>query len=388
MLHNLVIIGNPDSKRVNLLCDRLQDRVSQIRVVSYKLLLERHCQLKDLVTPDSIVRIESPERDFEVEKLLLRYGTPTTESQHMDFLSEAEISSLEFSKGRILNPNQWYRGWLAALELLRAQLTECPPHHCINSIDDIILMYDKTRTAELFRSNKIPVPKTLGDIDSFATLRDKMAESRCSAVFIKLRYGSGASGAVAYRTNGNNHVASTTTELARDGDDVILFNSRKIRTLDDVDEIALLINRLATFDLHVERWIPKAGLHGHVFDLRVLTIAEQPTHFVMRQSKSTFTNLHLLNSRADVERLIQEMGSAWQELLDTCRSVAGCFSNSLHNGIDVVVHPGFKQHTVLEVNAFGDLLNDVTCSRGHDPYTAELIAIEQLIAGKTSASET
>jgi hypothetical protein len=42
--------------------------------------------------------------------------------------------------------------------------------------------------------------------------------------------------------------------------------------------------------------------------------------------------------------------------------------------LDVLVLPGYRQHVILECNAFGDLLPGVLCE-GMDTYTAEIAAL-------------
>ena len=64
-------------------------------------------------------------------------------------------------------------------------------------------------------------------------------------------------------------------------------------------EIAALIDALCSHRVHVEEWIPKAGLDGHTLDLRVVVIDGTARQIVARLSRSPMTNLHLLNERGD-----------------------------------------------------------------------------------------
>jgi hypothetical protein len=43
-------------------------------------------------------------------------------------------------------------------------------------------------------------------------------------------------------------------------------------------------------------------------------------------------------------------------------------------GLDILFTPGFRQHFLLEVNAFGDLLPRVMCA-GKNTYEAQIDAI-------------
>ncbi|MBD0346110.1 MAG: hypothetical protein ICV63_15055, partial [Coleofasciculus sp. Co-bin14] len=50
------------------------------------------------------------------------------------------------------------------------------------------------------------------------------------------------------------------------------------------------------------------------------------------------------------------------------------FPNSLYCGIDLLILPDYRQHAILEINAFGDLLPGTTCN-GIDTYTSEVQAM-------------
>jgi glutathione synthase/RimK-type ligase-like ATP-grasp enzyme len=67
--------------------------------------------------------------------------------------------------------------------------------------------------------------------------------------------------------------------------------------------------------------------------------------------------------------LIERAGSEAVALVrETAERAAACFHDSLCMGVDVALTPSFHQARVLEVNAFGDLLEGVTW-RGADTYT-------------------
>jgi hypothetical protein len=180
---------------------------------------------------------------------------------------------------------------------------------------------------------------------------------------------------VAYRTDGARQLALTTVELVRQGGELRLYNSRRIRRYDTPAEAGALIDALAREGVRVEEWVPKAGLAGHVFDLRVVVIAGRARHVVVRMSRGPMTNLHLLNRRGDLAVVLERMGpEAWRAARRTCERAAAAFPGSLHLGVDLLVAPGFRRHAVLEANAFGDLLPGVL-HRGVDTYEAEIRAL-------------
>jgi hypothetical protein len=195
-------------------------------------------------------------------------------------------------------------------------------------------------------------------------------------VYLKANYGSAGSGVIAYEAaGGGREQAWTSIEMVDDPGGVRLYNSRRIRCYRRSSELKTLVDQLCRHDVHSEAWIPKAGLNGRRFDLRVVVIGGYPTHVAVRASSSPLTNLHLGNTRADPEEVIRRMGpEAWQGLMGTCTAVGRLFARTLHVGIDVAVTPGFRRHVVLEVNAFGDLLKGVTAN-GLSTYQTEILAL-------------
>jgi hypothetical protein len=245
----------------------------------------------------------------------------------------------------------------------------------MNSPSDIEVMFDKPRTHDRLTGIGVSCPRSLGPVRSYEELRHRMRESKIDRVFVKLAHGSSASGVVAFAAGARRVLAVTTTEVVREGGEVRLYNSRAIRRSEDEGEVADLVDALAVEGVQVERWVPKAGLDGHAFDLRVLVIAGRAGHVVVRMSRGPMTNLHLKNRRGDPAALRAMMGEGrWQAAMGSAERAAMAFPGSLHAGVDLLIAPGFRRHAVLEVNAFGDLLHGVI-DRGVDTYSAEVGAL-------------
>lgn len=371
---HFVVIGNPGSRRVALFQAALAElRLPQAQVVSYLDLLSGCEALPRLVRDGTIVRIESPGKDFEVERALIAEGAAGDEG--FDCISRQAAQSLSFERGRILYPCQWYLGYCAALRLIEGQLAECPPHQLMNSPAEIALMFDKIACHHLLNERGVPVARSLGAVSSFDDLVERMREQNCYRVFVKLAYGSSASGVVAYQTDGRRHQATTTVEMARHSGELRLYNSRRIRVYRDWREIAELIDALCRNRVHVEQWLPKAWFDNQTFDLRVVVIAGLACHTVARLSRSPMTNLHLLNERGDPDAVREKIGqAAWDGAMRNCERAMECFPESLYAGIDLLFTPDHRRHAVIEVNAFGDLLPGVLL-QGRDTYIAELLAL-------------
>lgn len=371
-----LLIGVPGSRRTQLFQDALS-RAGQPAAggLSFVDLLRGKINIADLVSAETVVRVDSPGKDFETERALLLGGSEAVSLERFEGISPDEVESLEFERGRILYPRQWYHGLCKALQIVEAQLPDCL---VMNRFDDIALMFDKPRCQDVLSTHGIPVPQGLGEIDSFDDLQRRMKNNGCSRVFIKLAHGSSASGVIAYQTNGTKHRATTTVEMKKRGDELHLYNSRRIRVYEDVSEIRELVDELCRHRVYAEQWLPKAGIDGRTFDLRVVVIAGQAMHSVVRLGQHPMTNLNLLGGRGNLEEVVRRIGSAgWATVQRTCeRVMTTCFPRSLYAGIDVRISPDYRHHQVLEVNAFGDLLPGVLHD-GRDTYASEIAAMHK-----------
>lgn len=375
----VVVLGNPGTRRANLFQAALARlHLPPAQVVAYADLLAGRVCLNEVVPPGALVRIESPDKDRAVEHAILALGAEPAARDGCEYLDRQAVARLDLEPGRMLPSRQWYLGWCVLLEQITAQLAACPPHRLMNHPAEIAVMFDKPRCHALLQSQGIAVPRSLGAVGSYDELLTRMLETGLRRVFVKPAHGSSASGVVAYQVQGHRHQATTTVELVRCGDAVALYNSKRMQVYHDPQTIATLIDALCRQRVQVEQWLPKAGLAQRTFDLRVVVIAGQVQHTVVRLSRSPITNLHLDNERATPDLLLTRMPpEAWQAIRVTCMRAMQLFPRSLYAGIDLLVQPGFHKHAILEMNAFGDLLLDVVHD-GIDTYTAEIIAALEL----------
>ena len=374
-----VVIGGPADRRVALFQAALAGLdLPPARVVGYAALLAGQIRLDEVVRPGDVVRIESPGKDGALERLLIAAAGPEPEPG-FDHYAPAELDRLPLEPGRILSSRQWYRGFVATLGRISDQLALCPPHCLMNHPADIAAMFDKPACHSRLSAAGVAVPPALGPVGSHAELIDSMAAAGMARVFIKPAHGSSASGVVAYQQQGTRQQATTTVEMIGHDGQTRLYNSRRLRTYRDSSEIARLIDALCRQRVHVERWLPKAGIAGHIFDLRVVVIAGNARHAVVRMSRGPITNLHLLNPRGDLAAVRDLLRpAAWAAAMHTCEAAAACFPDSLYAGVDLLIARDLRAHAVLEVNAFGDLLPGVLCA-GRDTYAAEILAMEEIL---------
>lgn len=364
-------------------------------VVPFQHLIRETVELRDVVKEGDVIRIESPGKDFELERDILRLGiggvrnvcasnvtanfaASDAVSRSFREIRESELDALEFDRGLILSQKQWYYGWCRLLRMVESQLNNCAPHSVMNSAPEIELLFDKIRCHKVFQLAGIKTSTLLGAVESFDHLISMMDENECNRVFVKPAHSSSASGIVALERNRRRQIATTTVEMvSRDGQ-IYLYNSRRVRKVSDLNEIRILINHLSQHNLFAEKWYPKAGLNGKTFDMRVLTVAGECRHVVVRESLTPFTNLHLLNGRGQVKAARKAMGEKlWGEVMESCRRVASAFPNCLYLGIDVLIGADMRSHVVAEANAFGDLLPGILCD-GLSTYEWELEALGAL----------
>jgi len=378
----LVVIGNPENRRVAMFCDaaRRLER-SPPRVIAYEHLLafppvQLAHQLCELVPPAALVRVESPGENAAVQAALMRCGASLQDRSDAHVEAEIEAAAMH---GRIAGSAEWFAGYCDLLAQLEAALRPRGVRW-MNHPADIPVLFDKTQCQALLAGRGVSVPRGLAAAgcaapSCFDELLAQLDRSNWSRVFVKLRYGSSASGVVAFERSRRGMQATTSVELMREGGETRLFNSLRVRRYTDRADIAAVIDDLCRQGVHVEQWVPKATMAGRNFDLRILSIASEPRHVVMRTSRGPITNLHLGNERGNLAELFARWDhdareSAWS----ACRAAATCFPRCLYVGMDLAVLSGLARHAVLELNAFGDLLPGIADAAGDGTYLAELRA--------------
>ncbi len=337
-----VILGNPENRRISLFQAALQTQgFAPAHVVSWLEFLRDPATL-DLPIDECFFRIDSAGENFEVERALLRLGGG-------ECLSASGIDALLEDRGRILCPRQQHRGFEAALGRIRLP----PGWRALNPVADVLELFDKRRTSARYAAAGIPVPESLGEINTVAQLDDAMDAQGVTTVFVKMSAGSSASCLGIYRRPRS---FQTTIEVAKTG----WYNNLRIQHVRDRGRIEELLSFLLREGAQVERAIPKAKFAGAFFDLRVLCVAGEPAFVVVRQHAHEITNLHLGGHRGDLDALRAEVPpDSWEAAMQSCRKVASLYS-ALHVGIDLMFEPGYSAHRVLEANAFGDLLPNLT----------------------------
>jgi hypothetical protein len=183
-----------------------------------------------------------------------------------------------------------------------------------------------------------------------------MREAGWPSVFVKVASSSSASCLAIFTHDARGEHAITTVEdtgTAR-------YNTRKLQRITTRRGLDRLLGFLLAEGSQIERAVPKAQLADQFFDLRVLTIDGVPAFVVVRSAPHPITNLHLGGQRGDLELLKKRVPKAsWDAAMESCIAVQRA-SGAFHVGIDVMFEPGLRAHRVIEGNAFGDLLPNLT----------------------------
>lgn len=369
---------NPESRRTEGFSIALARTLRQRpKLIPWQWVIEDGPWEKQLDGDPKFLRLESPGRNWKVEQLLLlRGGTIVDEEAASGWrrLPEKAIASLTNDPGRVLPMRQWFLGWRYTLQQLSAWTDQrgfssrwlCPP-------EDAICMFDKFACQRKLESAGIATAPSLGIPRNFDELWESMRQTGRRRVFLKPCHGSSASGVVALESGRNEIQAFSTLEVSEAADGVRLYNRRRIHVWRGAAEVRRLVDEVCGERCLAQVWVPKAGISGRAFDLRVVVIGGQARHVMVRLGRGPITNSQLLGGKGDVELLRRRMGDeALPGIFQLCETaIARCFPRSLYAGFDVLIEPDFQTSRILEVNAFGDLLPG-NLYEGRDTYTWEV----------------
>jgi len=333
-------------------------------LLTYEQFIQNKNALNDLLESVDILRIDSPGGGYGIWKSFADYLGVLTSGHHS-------------RHGQIYPQAPFVRGTYdcvkSAFDLAFKQGVPCTvdPHA-------VQCFMDKTATHKLFTPS-ILTPESLPEVQSWEELRSAMQARSLTNVFMKLRYGSAASGVLAIETFGSKLRVWTSVERVEEGAKTSLFNSLKIRKYLD-DNAKRLIDDVAIMGVHTEAWIPKLRVGGKPTDLRLVVVDGIPAHCVLRCSATPLTNLHLSNERLSAEEVRQRLAAkVWEEVLDIGLKAGQFFPAHLCIGVDIAIHKDTQKPYLLEVNAFGDYLNNVYHD-GLTPYEFQIRHLERKFA--------
>lgn len=359
-----LIIGNPENRRVTLFCNALaKSGLSAPLILSHLDLITCPQRLYDYVHLPLIVRLESVGENLQVQQALLKLGYRDAVVAGVSTIDPDETLLQSLNPYEVVCPRQIHYGFERYFNALQSVFDSANNWIVMNSPADILTLFDKRETQALYRDNGIPVAESINqrhyiskaELSVFNpdSLRRAMFELGWQAVIIKLSCGSSASclGIYYFRPDGSE--ALMTTVKSRNGK---LFNSLKVQSVYRREKIDYLIEFLLREGSIIEKLVPKAKIGNGFIDCRILVVDKEPVFTVVRQSRHPITNLHLGGTRGDPVLLENMAGEeSIQQALESCAKVADLYSG-FHLGIDLLFEPGFKNHRIIEANAFGDLL--------------------------------
>lgn len=366
----LVVIGNPENRRIEYFCQAA--RVLNLRapeVIAYGDLLNGKRKLSDTLTPQSLLRIESPGENFEVEKKLIVLGAEI--GDRSTGISAREANKLEHDHGRIRFLRQWFLGFESLLRDFSNEIgiTGC---RAFNTPEVIRLMFDKSSCQRHLKAMNISVPEILPLVSNHAELRNTISASGLRRVFIKPLHASSGSGVIAYSMQHGREEIYTSIELVRLKNELRFYNSLKIKRYVNREDTQALVDFILKEGALIEEWIPKASVRGRFFDVRVVVIHGKAKFILPRLSGGPITNLHLGNERGDVDEIRNLMGKqSFERMVQYAEAAVGTINGAFYAGVDVLIPAGFGKPRILEINAFGDLLPGLTY-KGFDTYTTVL----------------
>ncbi|KQN96280.1 hypothetical protein ASF12_26065 [Paenibacillus sp. Leaf72] len=372
-----LIIGNPGNKRtLGLQAARHKLGLPPAVVLPYSDLLKRSIHLGELIQQMAansqplegkpiIIRLDAPGENPLVERELIAWGAEF-ESSRKDLSSGLSVTAAESLRlpeqyGRILFPGQWYLGYCRLLAEIREAAQQSDfPIRWVNDPADVAVMFDKRRCQQLLSQNGVPtpaLPAPAGSIQDYESLLAAVQSSRMNRLFIKLAYGSAASGIIAYQRHPatGSEIAITTIGVEQHNGEQLYYNSGKLRRYTDHSTIRLIIDWVCREGAQIERWIEKDSINGSSYDIRQLVVNGSPCHALARLSRTPITNLHLRNERLLItdDTLPTELK---EQVEATAVSALAAFTGSSVAGIDVLVQKKRGRVYICDVNPFGDLL--------------------------------
>ena len=345
----LGLIGNPENRRVVDFQAAAEDLgYSKPVCLSYEKLLTDLSELERFEV--DLIRIDSPGENPAVTNAVIALdgGPPAVEQ---------EFGEISFQR-------EYHCGFCTILE----SIERCGIP-CVNSPRSIALMFDKWKCHQIFVEHQVERPESELAPEGVSTFLEQIARKGSGAVFLKPLHGSSASGVCAFRWTADRKQLIAPIRLHFHGGCVRLINSLTVQTYSDLAQIEVILRLLLPQGMIMERWLPKSTLPGGAVDLRVLVIAGKARHWVVRQSRSPMTNLHLGNNRGDARMLEGALGkSKLESAFHLAERAAACFPDALYAGVDILIDTNRRMY-VGEINAFGDLLPRIM-DRGESAYTA------------------
>lgn len=373
---NFVIIGDLVGRRIEAFTKCLKQlELNNFKIITWAEILKDIAVLEKNLEPNTIIKLEPPEKDMEIYRALLKYG------HEKGSLSDSYIDKIDFSDYKIIAPKQWYYGFELISKKIKSicEKNKLKNLYLMNDIDEMLIMMDKKQTYkhlnQQLETAKFNLPKKFHTPENYEEFQDLYGNKPMKA-FIKLRYGSGSTGVLGYANNPKRKEMVIYTSLNNDNGN--FYSNYKVNRFTEKNKIQTLINWVLDNGAHIESWIPKAKHHKKAFDTRSFVIDKESKYLLTRLSKTPITNLHLKNERANSSEIMTK--SNLQIVRSASEDVMNIFNKSLYSGIDVVTTEDNKPY-IIDVNPFGDLFHNLL-GTDQNVYFLEIKKALEIIRGE------
>lgn len=318
--------------------------------------------------PSTMARLESPVNSSADVRFLIRAG-----AKH---LGEPE-PAWQHGRGLMRHPSLMLNG-IETVTGMAAELNV----NWLNAPSTIPVTCHKTRCSTYLSEQGVPVPNMVVGVTSFQQLLAHIQTQQWPVTFVKPAAGSTGNGVIELRWDEqSNELTAVTAMEAVVYRGIQMFRSNLgVREYRDQNEIAAMVEYLiATDDLQVEQAVNKPLIDSSTTeccDLRVITIGGKACHRMARVSAGPITNLHLGNRRAAPEDVLD--AAQLNRSLELAEVAAAAFPDCLYLGVDVIPPNDDHQGCVLEVNIYGDLINEAIFE-GMNPWEYELHTLQRKI---------
>lgn len=218
-----------------------------------------------------------------------------------------------------------------------------------NRPSDILLLLDKLKTKKFLEQSLISTTPLINEnFANSSELFEYLKREKIYRIFIKPRYGSGASGIVALRYNPKlNQGVIHTTIFEKNGN---FFNGNKTYYVNTQNMVCSILDFILSTPVVLEKWISKKKHNNINYDLRVVMFKQELLYIVPRGANSPITNLHLNNMALDDSVVTNR-----DEITRFCQQVMALFPDLSYAGIDILITPK-NELFVIEINAQGDAI--------------------------------
>ena len=290
---------------------------------------------------------------MDIYKLFLDIGAESGE------FSKDDMNKINYNENIIVSPKSWFKGIEKTFQVIDKLIKENKDVLSMCDLKEALIMMDKRKTygflegkgKSYYLSEKMPEYQ---NYDEFYE-ENKGNFIKC---FIKLRYGSGSTGVIAYSNNPKIKEEKIFTSLnyTKENGNKTFFSTYNVRSYTEKNIIRDMVNWVIENGAHIEKWIPKLVYEKKGFDTRAFVLDKKSEYLLSRFSSSPITNLHLKNERKESEEFLEK--DETEIIKKASEEVMSLFSKSLYSGIDIVLTNNLKPY-VIDVNPFGDLFHNL-----------------------------